>query len=75
MVEFVGLRAKTYAYLMDDDSELKKAKGTKECIIKLRLMFKKYTDFLLNNKIILKSKERFKSDHHMYTLNKSIRLR
>ena len=24
--EFVGLRAKTYAYLMDDDSEHKKAK-------------------------------------------------
>ena len=25
-----GLRAKTYAYLMDDDSEKKKAKGTKK---------------------------------------------
>ena len=30
MKEFVGLRAKTWAYLMDDDSELKKAKGTKK---------------------------------------------
>ena len=29
MIEFVGLRAKTYAYLMDDDNEHKKAKGTK----------------------------------------------
>ena len=28
MKEFVALRAKTYAYFMDDDSE-KKAKGTK----------------------------------------------
>ena len=28
--EFVGLRAKTWAYLMDDDSEPKKAKGTKK---------------------------------------------
>ena len=34
MIEFVGLRAKTYTYLMDDDSEHKKAKGTKKCIIK-----------------------------------------
>ena len=32
--ESVGLRAKTYAYLMDDDSEHKKAKGTKKCVIK-----------------------------------------
>ena len=29
MIEFVGLRAKIYAYLMDDDTEHKKAKGTK----------------------------------------------
>ena len=29
MKEFVALRAKTYAYLMDDDSEKKKVKGTK----------------------------------------------
>ena len=30
MKEFVGLRAKTYAYLMDDDSEHKKSKRNKE---------------------------------------------
>ena len=30
MKEFFGLRAKTYAYLMDDDSEQKKAKGAKK---------------------------------------------
>ena len=40
MKEFVGLRAKTYSYLMDDDSERKKAKGTKKCVIKRELMFK-----------------------------------
>ena len=31
MKEFVALRAKTYAYLIDDDSKHKKAKGTKKC--------------------------------------------
>ena len=68
MIEFIGLRAKTYAYLMDDDSEHKKAKGTKKCVIKRRLMIKKYKDCLFNNKIILKSRQRFKSDHHnVYT--------
>ena len=53
MIEFVGLRAKTYSYLMDDDSEHKKAAGTKKCVIKRRIMFKNYKDCLLNNKIIL----------------------
>ena len=55
MIEFVGLKAKTYSYLMDDDSEHKKAKWTKKCIIKRRLMFENYTDCLFNDKIILKS--------------------
>ena len=36
MKEFCALRAKTYTYLMDDDSENKKAKGVKRCIVKRR---------------------------------------
>ena len=64
MKEFVGLRAKTYSYLMDDDSEHKKAKGTKKCVIKRRLMFENYTDCLFNDKIISKSQQRFQSDYH-----------
>ena len=38
MKEFCAPRAKTYAYLMDEDSEKKKAKGTKKYITKHRLM-------------------------------------
>ena len=34
MNEFCVLRAKTYSYLMDDNSEVKKSKGTKKCVIK-----------------------------------------
>ena len=64
MEEFDGLKAKTYAYLMDNDSERKKAKGTKKCVTKRRLMFENYTDCLFNDKIILQSQQRFKSDHH-----------
>ena len=68
MKEFCALRAKTYAYLMDNDSEMKKAKGTKRCVIKRRLMFENYKDSLFKNKTILKSQLRFKSDHHnVYT--------
>ena len=68
MKEFCALRAKTYTYLMDDDSEKKKAKGIKRCVIKCRLIFKNYKDSLFNNTTILKSLLRFKSDHHnVYT--------
>ena len=64
MKEFAQLRAKTWAYLMGGDTEHKKAKGTKKCVIKRELMFKNYTDCLFNNKAILKSQQRFKSDCH-----------
>ena len=38
MKTFVGLRAKTFSYLIDDGSkDKKKAKGTKKCIIKRKL--------------------------------------
>ena len=60
--------AKTYAYLLDDDNEMKKAKGTKKCVIKRRLMFENYRVSLFNNKIVMRSQQRFKSDHHnVYT--------
>ena len=53
---------------MDDDNEKKKAKGIKNCVIKCRFMFENYKDSLLNNKTILKSQLRFKSNHHdVYT--------
>ena len=49
---------------MDDDIEKKKTKGVKRCVTKRGLMFENYKDSLLNNKTILKSQLRFKSDHH-----------
>ena len=68
MKEFCALRAKTYSYLMDDNSEVKKSKGTKKCIIKRELMFENCKGCLFNDKIILKSQQRFKSDRHkVYT--------
>ena len=42
MKELIGLRAKTYSYLMVDDSEHEKAKGAKKCVIKRKLMVKNY---------------------------------
>ena len=62
MTEFVALRPKTYSYLMDDGRNDKKAKGTKRCVIKRRLKFNDYKGCLSNNKMVLKSQERFKSE-------------
>ena len=68
MTEFVVVRAKTYAYLIEDGSEQKKAKGTKKCIIKRELMFENYKDSLFNDKIVVKSQQIFRSDYHsVYT--------
>ena len=75
MKELCALRAKTYTYLIygyDDYDKNnitnKKAKGIKKCIIKHRLMFENYKDSLFNDKTILQSHLRFKSDQHdVYT--------
>ena len=75
MTECVALRPKTYFYLMDDGGSDKKAKGAKICVIKRRLKFNDYKDSLLNNEIMSKLQQRFKSERHdVYILKKSIRL-
>ena len=52
----------------DDDSEHKRAKGMKKCVIKRELTFKNYKDSLSNNEAVIKSQHRFRSDHHqVYT--------
>ena len=68
MTEFVALRAKAYAYKLDDDTEMKRANGTKKCIVKREITFKNYMDSLFNNDVIVKSQQRFRSGHHrVYT--------
>ena len=71
LIEFVALRAKTYAYTqlnVDKIEEHKKAKGTKKCVIKKHLNFDLYKKALLNNETIRCSQQRFKSDYHnIYT--------
>ena len=68
MAEFCALKAKTYAYKLDDDTEHKKAKGTKKYIVKRELMFKNYKDSSFNDEVIIRSQQRFRSDHHrVYT--------
>ena len=66
--EFIGLRPKSYSYLMDNGKVDKKAKGTKKCVIKRCLMFNNYLECLKGKNKILRSQQRFKSDgHDLYT--------
>ena len=58
IVEFCALRAKTYAYKLDDDTEHKKAKGTNKCIVKREIIFENYKDALFNDKVIIRSQQR-----------------
>ena len=52
MSELCILRAKCYAYKLDDDDddEEKKAKGIKQWVIKRQLTFDNYVDVLFNDK-------------------------
>ena len=64
MTEFCALRPKAYSYKLDDDTEGQKAKGTKKCIVKRELTFKNYVDCLFKSRVIIKSQQRFRIDHH-----------
>ena len=46
MTTFVGLRANTYSYLIDDSGEGKKAKCIKKCVIKRKFKFQNYKNCL-----------------------------
>ena len=47
IIEFVGLRAKLYAYLTENDDEVKKGKGIKKEVIKKKIKFNNYKECLL----------------------------
>ena len=73
ITEFIALRPKTYSYLTDNDKMDKKAKGTKKCVIKKMIKFDDYKKCLLNDKVILKSQQRFisnKQDVYTEDVNK-----
>ena len=66
MTKFVGLRGKTCRYLIDGGSEDKKAKYTKNCVIKRNLKFGNYENSLeatqLDNKIRYLEKNKINID-------------
>ena len=55
MKEFIGLRVKTFSYLKDNNDEDRKTRGTKKCVVKRKLKFEDYKNYLeavqIENKI------------------------
>ena len=72
MTKLCAPRGKTYSFLIDDFTDddyeknrivNKKAKGTKKCVVKRKILFNNYLDSLFQNKVLYRSQQRFKSDH------------
>ena len=51
MTEFTALEPKGYSYLMGDNDKNKYVKGTKKCVMKLKLKFKDYKNCLEANQL------------------------
>ena len=68
--KFVGLKAKTFSYLIDDGSEGKKAKDTKWCVIKRKLKFENNKNCLeatqIENKINHLEKKEIRIDSFFF---------
>ena len=70
--EFVGLKPKMYSYLVDDNSEHKKAKGVNRNVV-AAISHNVYKNVLLNNKYLRHSIRRNHSKDHKigtYEINK-----
>ena len=77
VTEFISIGPKVYAincgeYAFRNDNYklqlMKKAKGTKKCIVKKHINFNDYMNALFGEKTIMKEQLRFKSDcHNIYT--------
>ena len=84
MTKFVGVRANTYSYLVDDVNEDKEVKVTITCVIKRKVKFENYKSCLeatqLDNKInyLEKSKtyiDSLKKDHKEFIKNNQLILK
>ena len=63
MKEFISLRPKMYSYRVEE-SEPKKCKGIKKCVVKKRISFEDYKRCLLKGRNIHRSQLMFRSKKH-----------
>ena len=66
--EFVGLRAKLYAFKTLENNEIKKAKGVKKSVINRAINVEDYKRALFENEIIYRKMNTIQSKkHNVYT--------
>ena len=73
ITHFVGLRPKLYSFKVEDNSEIRKAKGVKKNVIKNTLSFEDYKKCLFSEKEVLKDMNIIRSENHdifSMTMNK-----
>ena len=70
VTKFVGLKVKIFSYLIDYGSENKKAKGTKNCVIKRKLKFENYENYLQANELENKINYLESNKTDIYTIKK-----
>lgn len=71
MLEFVGLRAKMYAYRVDNNKIIKKSKGSTAASVK-KITFEDYKRTLFNYEIIYKPQHLIRSKKHcVYTIRQN----
>ena len=63
MKEFISLRPKMYSYRVRN-SETKKCKGIKKCVVKKTITFDDYKKCLFEGRTVHKSQLLFRSDKH-----------
>ena len=69
MTEFIALRAKMYAYRKLDNTEDKRCKGIKKCVVKKTLKFGDYKQCLEDGKNVSRSQMLFQNQNHIiYTV-------
>ena len=71
MTEFVALRAKLYAYKKLDDSEDKRCKGVKKCVVKKTITFDDYKECLEKGKTVYREQVLFENNKHIVYTKKS----
>ena len=68
ITEFVGLRAKLYAYKMDNDKTGKRCKGVKKSVVKKEISFDDYKNCLFEGQQTLRKMNVIRSHkHQIYT--------
>ena len=73
ITHFVGLRPKLYSYKVEEEGEIRKAKGVKKNVVEKSLTFEDYKKCLLSEEDLMKEMNVIRSENHdiySMTINK-----